>query len=147
MKGLIYVEKSDIMDNSFYNYDRNNNDDSFNAEAYCDYLRSVFAGKETLERLFACATVQMVALYRCRRPADTVVLMLEHLTDVLAEETIKRLDREDSTGNLIPIAIYFLIGKVASDRVPAADRVKVFQYAVYKLLDDMMKYKDNKGGI
>lgn len=141
------MEKSDTMDNSFYNYDRNNNDDSFDVEAYCDYLRAEFAGKETLERLFASATVQMVALQRCQRPADTVVLILEHLTDVLAEETIKRLDREDSTGTVIPIAIYFLIGKVATDRVPAADRVKVFQYAVYKLLDDMMKYEDNKGGI
>lgn len=138
------MEKNDIMDNSFYNYDRNNNDDSFDAEAYCDYLRAEFAGKNSLEHLSASATAHMIALQRCQRDTDTVMLMLEHLVGILGLEIIDRLNREDSTGYMLVAAIYLMIGYIAAAREPASDKHTIFVTLIDKLNED--KNKCTEGG-
>ena len=145
LKGLIYVEKSDIMDNINYNYDDNYNDNSFDAEGYCESLKAEFAGKDSLEHLFASATAQMIALQRCPRDTDTVMLMLEHLVGILGLEIIDRLDRDDSTGYMLVVAVYLMIGYTAAAREPASEKYTIFETLTNKLIEDMNKRTE--GGI
>ena len=145
MKGLIYVEKSDIMDNSNYNHDDNYNDNSFDVEGYCESLKAEFAGKDSLEHLFASATAQMIALQRCQRPADTKVLMLDHLAGILGDEILTRIEREDSTGSILALAMYFMIGYTAAAREPSVMKVIVFEALINKLTEDIIKRTE--GGI
>lgn len=145
IKGLIYVEKSDIMDNSNYNHDDNYNDNSFDVEGYCESLKAEFAGKDSLEHLFASATAQMIALQRCPRDADTVMLLLQHLVGILGLEIIDRLNRDDSTGYMLVVAVYLMIGYTAAAREPASDKYTIFETLINKLIEDMTKRTE--GGI
>ena len=145
MKGLINVEKSDIMDNSNYNHDDNYNDNSFDVEGYCESLKAEFAGKDSLEHLFASATAQMIALQRCPRDADTVMLLLQHLVGILGIEIIDRLNRDDFTGYMLVVAVYLMIGYTAAARDPAKDKYTIFDALINKLIEDMNKRSE--GGI